>query len=69
MLKKIKDFDYDDANYVCGDVCKNNNDECVGNDCPLTKDGECKAYLFKQLDRIKSEIDYYFKDEKIKVWN
>ena len=69
MLKKINEFDHDDANYLCGKVCKSNNDECVKDKCPLYREGECKAYLFKQLDTIKSKIEYYFKDEKAKIWD
>ena len=66
-IKKIREFNDDDANYLCGAVCKDNNDECVEDKCPLYREGECKAYLFKQLERVQNEIYHYFREEKVEL--
>ena len=59
--KKIATFSHDDA----GDLCKARQrkfEDCCYY-CPLKREGECKAYLFRERDRIESIIREIFGNE------
>ena len=61
MKKKIVKFDHEDANALCRKRQNKYTDCCF--QCPLKRDGECKAYLFKERDRIDSIINDIFGNE------
>lgn len=61
MVKKIARFDHEDADRLCKKRQKEYDDCCYY--CPLKVDGECKAYLFKERDRLNSIIKETFKDD------
>ena len=64
--KKIIDLDSTDVKQLCKN-CSTENDECSHQSCPLWRAGECKAYLFEEIECIRGTIEHYFKDEKVKV--
>lgn len=61
MEKKIARFDHEDADTLCKKRQKKYDDCCYY--CPLKVDGECKAHLFRERDRLNSIIKETFGNE------
>ena len=65
MTKTIARFDHEDVNTLCKKRQKEYEDCCYY--CPLKVDGECKAHLFKERDRLNSIIRETFGNDKYEV--
>jgi hypothetical protein len=63
MEKKIANFDHDDADTLCKKRQEKYVDCCWC--CPLKIEGECKAYLFRERDRLNSIIKETFGNEAV----
>ena len=59
--KKIATFSHDNADDVCKRMQEKFLEPCYH--CPLKREGECKAYLFRERDRIESIIKETFGNE------
>ena len=59
--KKIATFSHDDVEDLCKARQRKFEDCCYY--CPLKVKGECKAYLFKERDRLNSIIRETFGNE------
>lgn len=61
--KKITTFSHDDADDLCKARQEKFEDCCYY--CPLKREGKCKAYLFRERDRLNSIIKETFGNETI----
>lgn len=59
--KKIAIFDHNDADDLCKTLQEKFLEPCYH--CRLRRDGECKAYLFRERDRLNSIIKETFGNE------